>query len=158
MAQGPVRSAEGEGVGKGGDANAEVRGNTVGSGPEIAKVSVVRDEWEPGQPGSVKARRTYYHIYVVMYAFVIHEACWGDGANVISENGCILSHKGFYMRSSKLVYVSYAFRTYSLLTEIAWCGRRSSTARIEILWNHLLCETRVVVQFLAHFAVGVVAC
>lgn len=67
---------------------------------------------------------------------MVDEACWGDGADGVSEYGCVWGDKGF---------------------EIAWCWCWSTAAGVEVLGNDFLHETRIVVELLAHVVVCIVA-
>jgi hypothetical protein len=96
----------------------------------------VGDEGEAGDPGCVEAGGTDDDIYFVMFAFVVYEACLGDGSDGISEYGSVFGDKGF---------------------EIAGCWSRTPTAWVEVLWYHLFDQTRMVVELLPHFSVGIIA-
>lgn len=137
VAQRAVGTAEGEGVGKRGDPDAEVGRHARSGVPELVEGLVVGDEGEAGEPGGVEACCADYCVDVVRVSFVVHEPGLGDGANGVGEDGSIRCDESF---------------------EISWCWSWASTAGIEILWDHLLDKAWVVVEFLAHVAVGVFAC
>lgn len=108
----------------------------MGAAPEASQVGAVRDEGEAREPGSVEAGCADDDVDFVVFAFVVDEACFGNGADGVGEGGCVFRDKGF---------------------EVARCWGGSSTARVEVLWNHFLYEMRVVVELLAHLLVGILA-
>jgi hypothetical protein len=73
----------------------------------------------------------------MFFAFMVYEACFSDGADGIGEDGCVVGDERF---------------------KVARCWCWTSTAGIEVLWNHLLHQTGVVIELFAHLAVSVVAC
>lgn len=135
MAEGSVGSTEGEGIREGRDPDTQVRGNAVG--PEVAQVGTVGDERETWQPRGVEACSADYHVDLMFFAGMVDEACGGYRVDVICEYGCVISDERL---------------------EIAWRRRRTATARVEVLGYHLLDKTGVIVELLAHFAVGVFTC
>jgi hypothetical protein len=72
----------------------------------------------------------------VRFAFVVDEAGWSDGAYGVCKYGRVRGNDGF---------------------EVAWCWCWSSAAWVEVFGDHLLDETGIVVQLLAHFAFCIVA-
>lgn len=68
---------------------------------------------------------------------MVDEAGWCDRADGIGECGGVVCDKGF---------------------EIPWCWSRSTAAGVEVLGDHLLDESRVVVEFFAHLCFCVFAC
>lgn len=69
-------------------------------------------------------------------AFVVDEPGFGDAVDGVGEGGCVVGHERL---------------------EISWSWSRATTARIEVCWNHFLSDARVVVQFSAHFRLGILA-
>ena len=136
VAEWSVWTAEGEGVGEGRDPDAEVRCHAVGTAPERAQVGAVCDEGEARKPGGVEAGCADDHIDVVSSAFVVDEACFGDAADGVGECGCVGGDEGF---------------------EVAWCWGWATAAGVEVFWDHLLAEAWVVIEFLPHLLIGVLA-
>ena len=94
-------------------------------------------EGETRQPGGVETGRAYYHVDFVVVAFFVCESCGCYGANRVGEYSGVRCDESFKISRS-------------------WC--RASASRIEVLGYHLLDETRVMVELVAHFGVCVFAC
>jgi hypothetical protein len=136
VAEWTVGAAEREGIGKCGDADAEIGCHAVRGTPEIAQVGAMGDEGEAGKPGCVKARGANDDIDFVVFAFMVYEACLGDGSDGVSEYGGVVGNECF---------------------EVTGRWRWTSAAWVEVLWNHLFDQTRIVVKFLSHLSVGIIA-
>jgi hypothetical protein len=136
VAEWTIGAAERESIGECRNADAEVRCHAVRGTPEIAQVGVVRDEREAGKPGCVKARGANDDIDFVVFAFMVYEACLGDGPDGVSEYGGVVGNECF---------------------EVAGRWRWTPASWVEVLWNHLLDQTRIVIKFLSHLSVGIIA-
>jgi hypothetical protein len=136
VAEWTIGAAERESIGECGDTDAEVRCHAVRGTPEIAQVGVVGDEGKAGKPGCVKARGANDDIDFVVFAFMIYKACVGDGSDGVSEYGGVVGNECF---------------------EVAGRWRWTPAAWVEVLWNHLFDQTWIVVKFLSHVTVGIIA-
>tara|TARA_R110002003_G_scaffold1156_5_gene22518 strand:- start:4228 stop:4638 length:411 start_codon:yes stop_codon:yes gene_type:complete len=94
----------------------------------------VGDEGEAWEPGRVESSGADDYVDVVLVTLMIDEASGRDGADGVGEDCRIVGHESF---------------------EVAWCGCGTTTSRVEVLGYHFVNETGVVVEFFAHFGVGV---
>lgn len=94
------------------------------------------DDGEAGQPGGVEARCADDDVDGVVLVGVVEEAGGRDGGDGGGEDGGVGGDQGF---------------------EVAWGWGWAATARVEVLGDYFFSEVRVVVEFAAHFVVGVFA-